>query len=298
MNNILTINNIVKRYGAITALNGISFHVPKGTVFGILGPNGSGKTTLLGILLDVLKADSGTFNWFDGTLPAEDARKKIGSLLETPNFYHYLNAEDNLAITATIRGYGHNQIADTLKTVGLYERRKSKFQTFSLGMKQRLAIAGALLGQPEILVLDEPTNGLDPKGITEIRELIIDLNRRGITIVIASHMLDEVEKVCTHLAILRKGEKLIDGSAAEILQNEDQIEVSANNLNELKAILSQINGIKDIKHSNIGYLLSHENWITAGDINKHCIEHGIVLNHLLTKKKSLETKFIEITDKQ
>ena len=161
MSSVLNIQNVSKSYGRIQALNNVSFEVPPGSVFGILGPNGSGKTTLLSIILDVLKADNGNFLWF-GQHGSPDQRKKIGSLLETPNFYHYLSAVDNLKITQSISGRGDEKdIERVLRKVRLYERRNSRFKTYSLGMKQRLAVAATLLGNPKVLVLDEPTNGLD-----------------------------------------------------------------------------------------------------------------------------------------
>ena len=195
MSSVLSLNGITKYYGQIRALNNVSFDVPEGSVFGILGPNGSGKTTLLSIILDVLKANNGQFLWF-GHEGSPEQRKKIGSLLETPNFYHYLSAVNNLRVTQSISGRGTAEdILTVLKKVKLYERRNSRFSTYSLGMKQRLAIAAALLGSPRVLVLDEPTNGLDPVGIAEIRDLIGELRKAGHTIIMASHLLDEVEKV-------------------------------------------------------------------------------------------------------
>src|SRR5215218_2492364 len=204
MTPVLSIHNMTKYYGSIRALNSVSLDVPQGSVFGILGPNGSGKTTMLGIVMDILKATSGSFQFF-GKTPDENTRKDIGTLLETPNFYHYLSGERNLAIAAEIKGKGRNDIPSVLEKVNLSERKTSKFSTYSLGMKQRLAIASALLGNPSVLVLDEPTNGLDPVGIAEIRELIIRLAGENKTIIMASHLLDEVEKVCTHVSILKRG---------------------------------------------------------------------------------------------
>ena len=209
MQAVLSLHNISKSYGQIQALNNVSFDVPEGSVFGILGPNGSGKTTLLSIILDILIPKSGSFSWFGEIGGSPDSRKKIGSLLETPNFYHYLSATDNLNITQAISGRGTPADIDAaLVTVNLFQRKKSKFSTYSLGMKQRLAIGAALLGHPKVLVLDEPTNGLDPVGIAEIRNLIKSLTDRGVTVIMASHLLDEVEKVCTHVAILKKGNLL------------------------------------------------------------------------------------------
>jgi ABC-type multidrug transport system ATPase subunit len=292
---ILSLQNVSKSYGPIQALKGISFDVPEGSVFGVLGPNGSGKTTLLGIVLDVLVSDAGTYNWFGG-MRNEDARKQIGSLLETPNFYHYLSAYNNLEITAAIRQNGKDDRERVLKQVGLLERKDSKFQTFSLGMKQRLAIGAALLGKPKVLVLDEPTNGLDPAGIAEIRELIRKLNKEGMTIILASHLLDEVEKVCTHVAILKKGHLLLNGPVGEVLRSEDQLEVRAVDLTGLQNVLQTMPGITKIKLSEDTLFLSWENGITPQQVNEYCMSRGIVLSHLQLRKKSLESKFMELTN--
>lgn len=295
METILTINNIQKAYGPIQALKGVSFDVPKGSVFGILGPNGSGKTTLLGIILDVLRANSGQYQWLGG-MPIQEARRKIGSLLETPNFYHYMNAWDNLEISAKIKGRGMSERENALKKVNLWDRRTSKFSTYSLGMKQRLAIASALLGDPDILVFDEPTNGLDPAGIAEIRDLIIQLNHEGKTIIMASHLLDEVEKVCTHVAILKKGDLLINGKVDEALSNEDQIEISAPDIRQLQTIINEMAGINNVKLLNNALLLSCAPEVNTTHINRFCIENNITLSHLVLKKKSLESKFMELTN--
>jgi ABC-2 type transport system ATP-binding protein len=293
MSTVLTIQNIKKNYGPIQALKGIELNVPKSSVYGILGPNGSGKTTLLGILLDVLKADQGEYQWNEFNT-AQQARQQIGSLLETPNFYHYMTAEDNLNIAAQIKHRGFGDVDRVLKQVNLYERRHSKFSTFSLGMKQRLAIASALLGKPSILVLDEPTNGLDPVGIAEIRELIIQLSHEGMTIIIASHMLDEIEKVCTHVAILKLGNLIIEGSVGEVLNDEDTIEINASNREKLIDVLKKFDGIKSMKLEKNIQLTLHPNQ-NIEQLNQYCFEHGIILNHIIQRKRSLESKFIEIT---
>lgn len=295
MEPILSINNISKSYGPIQALKNVSFDVPPGCVFGILGPNGSGKTTMLGILLDVLKADGGSYKWMNYD-NADEARRKIGSLLETPNFYHYLSAMDNLKIAAAIKQLPSDDRLDVLEKVNLTQRKDSKFQTYSLGMKQRLAIASALMGKPQVLVFDEPTNGLDPVGIAEIRELIRQLNAQGHTIIMASHLLDEVEKVCTHVAILKKGDLLLSGPVDEVLRSEDHVEISSNDVHQLLAIIKTMPGITDAKLSINTITLSAEGNITTADINRYCTEKGITLSHLLLKKKSLETKFMELTN--
>ena len=297
MNSVLSLQNITKSYGKIQALKGVSFEVPEGSVFGILGPNGSGKTTLLSIILDVLKANSGNFLWF-GHPGSPEQRRKIGSLLETPNFYHYMSAINNLKITQSISGRGTaNDIDDVLKKVRLYERRKSRFSTFSLGMKQRLAIAAALLGDPKVLVFDEPTNGLDPVGIAEIRQLIIELKNSGHTIIMASHLLDEVEKVCTHAAILRTGELLTTGEVEEILVDDDVVELSADDLNALANLLQQLNkNVVTDNKLNVVHITFPKGTANLGEINSFCFKNGIVLSHLILKKKRLEARFFELTN--
>ncbi len=295
METILSINNISKTYGPIQALKNVSFDVPVGCVFGILGPNGSGKTTLLGILLDVLKADAGSYTWLGNDNP-HDARKKIGSLLETPNFYHYLSAMDNLKIAAAIKQHGDEDRLRVLEKVNLLQRKDSKFQTYSLGMKQRLAIASTLLGSPKVLVFDEPTNGLDPAGIAEIRDLIRQLNNEGHTIIMASHLLDEVEKVCTHVAILKKGDLLLSGPVDEVLRSEDQIEISATNVAQLLSLIQTMPGVLSAKQQLNTITLSCDAGVTSEHINRFCSEKGVILSHLLLKKKSLETKFMELTN--
>ena len=293
---VLSIQSVSKSYGKIQALNQVSFDVPEGSVFGILGPNGSGKTTLLSIILDVLHSDEGSFLWF-GKPGSPDQRKKIGSLLETPNFYHYLTAVNNLKITKAISTRGHqNAIDEVLHTVNLHERKDSRFNTYSLGMKQRLAIAGALLGSPMVLVLDEPTNGLDPVGIAEIRSLIQDLNGKGHTIIMASHLLDEVEKVCTHVAILNKGKLITTGKVDEVLADEDMLEMSASDNNLLMQSLQNYPGLRSVKQEgDFVYAFFGKGLSSTAEINAFCFSKGTILSHLLLKKKRLEARFFELT---
>ncbi len=293
---ILNLDRLSKNYGKIQALNQVSFSVPKGSVFGILGPNGSGKTTLLGIIMDILKSSGGSFTLFD-EVPTEKTRQRIGTLLETPNFYHYLSAVQNLKIVAAIKQKDESDIERVLEIVNLIQRKDSAFSTYSLGMKQRLAIAAALLGNPEVLVLDEPTNGLDPVGIAEIRALIMKLANEGKTIIMASHMLDEVEKVCTHVAILKYGQLITHGDVNEILVNEDVVEVSSNNLEQLKKILIQFPGNVNVYlKENTVQVNFQPGTANLEEINKYCFERSVVLSHLQLKKKSLESKFLELTN--
>jgi ABC-2 type transport system ATP-binding protein len=289
---MLAVENISKSYGPVKALKNISLKIEKGSVFGILGPNGSGKTTLMGILLDVLIADEGHYEWFGG-IPVAEARKQIGSLLETANFYPYLDAEENLEINARIKGLPAEEIEKAIEIVGLSARKTAKFKTYSLGMKQRLAIANALLGHPKVLLLDEPTNGLDPEGIAEIRELIKQLRLEGITVIIASHLLDEIEKVCTHVAILKKGELLLSGAVDEIFQMEDYVEVSASDALPLRELLLTMPDVRKVDVQ--GSVLRIFSEAGPAEINRFCFDKGITLSYLNKRKKSLEMQFMEWT---
>lgn len=292
---ILSVQQLSKNYGSIKALQNVSFEVPPGSVFGILGPNGSGKTTLLGIIMDVLKASGGSYTLFD-EVPTEKHRKQIGTLLETPNFYHYLSAVNNLKIAAAIKGRGAEDIDRVLEIVNLHQRKDSRFNTFSLGMKQRLAIGSCLLGNPEVLVFDEPTNGLDPVGIAEIRELIKKLSKEGKTIIMASHLLDEVEKVCTHVAILQKGNLITYGHVDEILVNEDIAEIGSADLTQLYAAVQGYPEATQVQQQNQHIDLYFRNGTASlEEINRYCFGKGITLNHMRLRKKSLETKFFELT---
>jgi ABC-2 type transport system ATP-binding protein len=292
---ILTVENLHKNYGYIQALKGVSFSVPEGSVFGILGPNGSGKTTLLGIIMNVLKATSGKFQLFDET-PTEEHRRRIGTLLETPNFYHYLNATQNLKIAAAIKGHGTEDIDRVLKVVDLEQRKTSRFSTYSLGMKQRLALASCMLGNPGVLVFDEPTNGLDPVGIAETRELIKKLHKEGKTIIMASHLLDEVEKVCTHVAILQKGKLIAHGHVDKILDIEDIVETGAENLEKLQQVLQDYPGSTHLKvKDRFIEIYFHSGAANLEAVNRYCFEKGATLNHLRLRKMSLEEKFFELT---
>ncbi len=292
---ILSVQNLSKNYGPIQALRNVSFDVPKGSVFGILGPNGSGKTTLLGLIMDVLKPSGGSFQLFDEE-PSEKHRQQIGTLLETPNFYHYLSAVNNLKIAAAIKGRGLEDIDHVLETVNLYQRKHSRFNTYSLGMKQRLAIASCLLGNPEVMVFDEPTNGLDPVGIAEIRELIRRLHREGKTIIMASHLLDEVEKVCTHVAVLQKGTLITHGHVDEILINEDIVEISASDMLQLYSAVEHFPMASQVKKQDQFVEIYFPNGAASLEkVNRYCFEKGIILNHMRLRKKSLEAKFFELT---
>lgn len=295
---VLTISNIHKSFGRTIALNGVSFDVPRGSIFGILGPNGSGKTTLLSILLGVLEADQGSYAW-ENSSATENVRKNMGSFLETPNFYHYLSAWKNLELVHLISGRGSRaEIDGVLQKVGLFERRHSAYSTFSLGMKQRLAIGATLLGAPPIIVLDEPTNGLDPNGILEVRRLILRLKDEGHTIIMASHLLDEVEKTCTHVAILKNGQLVAADRVDHVLGAADnQVELSAANLDQLKLVLKEYPSFNALSQEKDILLVSLSgDQVDLADLNAYCFSRGIHLSRLALRRQKLESKFFELTE--
>lgn len=293
MDKILTIENLNKKYGHIHAVNNLSLEINRGEVFGILGPNGSGKTTTLGIILSVINADSGKFSWF-GKANSKEDRKRIGSILEQPVFYPYLSAVRNLRIIADIKGVGHSEIERVLQVVELTERKDSRFRTYSYGMKQRLAIASALLGHPEVLIFDEPTNGLDPKGIAEIRELIIHIAKQGITIILASHLLDEVQKTCSHVAVLKKGIKLFSGRVSDVLNMTDTVEISSDNMDILIKALKESGFVTDIIGDTEFLTAKLNAGMTTYHLNKYLIDKGIIITHLAKRRKTLEDQFLEL----
>jgi ABC-2 type transport system ATP-binding protein len=292
LESILSIHNLTKRFGRLTAVNGVNLEVYSGQVFGMLGPNGSGKTTMLGMLMGVVNPTEGEFTWF-GQQPTNQIRKKIGAVLEHPIFYPYLSGQKNLELNAMIKECPADNIPRVLDLVELTDRRNDPYKTYSLGMKQRLAIASALLNEPSVLILDEPTNGLDPMGIAEIRELIKKIAARGKTILLASHLLDEVQKVCTHFAVLKKGNLIHTGPVGDVGKGEETVEVNAAaaNLNEL---LLAFSGTSSINRENGSYLVALRDGFHSADLNRFLFEKGVVASHLLTRKKTLEKQFLEI----
>lgn len=293
---ILSVNNLSKNYGKLQAVKNLSFEIEKGNIYGILGPNGSGKSTTLGIVLNVVNRTSGDFNWFNNSMSTHDALKKVGAIIERPNFYPYMSAVQNLELVCKIKGIDKSKIEEKLELVGLLERKDSKFRAYSLGMKQRLAIASALLNDPEILILDEPTNGLDPQGIHQIRELIIKIAATGTTILLASHLLDEVEKVCTHVVILRKGVKIYNGRVDELINSKGFFELSSQNNDALKAIVEKHTAFASVKEENnmLKAFLSED--LSAEALNQYLFQNNIVLSHLVKRKESLEEQFLQLTN--
>jgi ABC-2 type transport system ATP-binding protein len=293
---ILSLKNLDKKYGKVHAVNDLSFEIQKGNVYGILGPNGSGKSTTLGIILNVVNRTSGEFSWFDGKLSTHEALKKVGAIIERPNFYPYMTAAQNLSLICRIKGISTEKIDEKLTTVNLFERRNSKFNTFSLGMKQRLAIASALLNDPEILILDEPTNGLDPQGIHEIREIIKKIAANGTTILLASHLLDEVEKVCSHVVVIRKGVKLYSGRVDEMTASKGLFELKVDNDKEkLISLLESHDAILKVTKEQDQIIATLNEEISASEINSLLFKNGLVLSHLVKRKPSLEQQFLDLT---
>ncbi len=297
METILTLNNLTKRFGPLTAVDNLSFKIKKGNVYGILGPNGSGKSTTLGMVLNVVNKTSGDFFWFDGNESTHNALKKVGAIIERPNFYPYMTAKQNLNLVCKIKNVKDAKIEEKLALVGLLDRKDSKFRTFSLGMKQRLAIASALLNDPEILILDEPTNGLDPQGIHQIREIIRKIASMGTTILLASHLLDEVEKVCSHVIIIRKGVKLYSGRVDEMNASHGYVELKTENNETLISALKGHSWFENTKldpETDIVKAILTEP-IEAENLNKMLFEKGIILSHLVKRRESLEQQFLELT---
>jgi len=292
---ILTIENLTKKFGKLTAVDNLSFSIEKGNVYGILGPNGSGKSTTLGIVLNVVNKTSGNFSWFGGDVSTHNALKKVGAIIERPNFYPYMTAKQNLELVCKIKGVATTQVQKTLDTVGLLERQDDTFKGFSLGMKQRLAIASALLNTPEILILDEPTNGLDPQGIHQIRGIIQKIASQGTTILLASHLLDEVEKVCTHVVVLSKGKSLYVGRVEQMNASFGFVTLQCSDMPGLKKVLEESTSFDNIKQDAAYLVANLTQEMDAAKLNAFLFEKGITLSHLVQRKESLEEKFLALT---
>jgi ABC-2 type transport system ATP-binding protein len=272
----------------------VSFEIKKGNVYGILGPNGSGKSTTLGIVLNVVNKTSGDFEWFGGKVETHDALKKVGAIIERPNFYPYMTAKENLELVCKIKGTPFSKVTEKLELVGLLDRQNDKFRTYSLGMKQRLAIASALLNDPEILILDEPTNGLDPQGIRQIRDIIRVIASHGTTILLASHLLDEVQKVCSHVVVLRKGEMLYQGSVNDMIESNSFFELKSNDIPKLKTVLQSHSAVDKIVDEEDKILVYVKQDIPSAELNAYLFEQKIVLEHLVKRRNSLEEQFLEL----
>jgi len=297
MQEILSIRGLSKSYKNVRAIQNLDLQILEGQAYGILGPNGSGKTTTLSIVMGIIRQEGGHFSWF-GEEPVAGQRRSIGSLIETPHFYPYLNLERNLRIICDIKGMPYGDIGRVLETAQLTERKRSRFSTLSLGMKQRLGIAAALLGDPRVLVLDEPTNGLDPEGIAEVREIVLQQVQQGKTLILASHILSEVEKICSHVAILKKGELLTNGPVKELLSEDEIIEISCNNNDQLKSALKGSSLVKEIEIENGVLILTLNEEVKPAEINSFAFDNKLVVHHMLSRKRSLESQFLELVKEE
>lgn len=293
MEKVLSVKNLTKKFKRI-AVNNISFDVEKGNVYGLLGPNGSGKSTTFGMLLSTINPTSGSWSWFGKEGTDTETLKKIGAIIEQPNFYPYLSAEKNLKIVAEIKGTPYSRIDEVLETVGLLERKKDAFKTYSLGMKQRLSIASALLNNPQVLILDEPTNGLDPEGIIQIRQIISNIAKQGITIIIASHLLDEIEKICSHVIVLKEGTAIYSGTVDGMSANKGYFELKADDNALLLKNLEELNLFSELKSDGMTVTAIIGEEISGSELNRKLTEKGTYLSQIVKRKQSLETQFLEL----
>lgn len=286
-----------KRFREVRAVDRVSISVERGQVFGFLGPNGSGKTTTIGMLMGIITPTAGGFSLFGASDPKGQlaARARVGATLETPNFYPYLSGRDNLRIAATIKRVDQKRIEECLGLVGLAGRGRHRFRTYSLGMKQRLALAATMLNDPELVVLDEPANGLDPQGMKEVRDIIRILAGRGKTIFLSSHLLWEVERVCTHVAIVRKGRIMKSGSVAEIVSEQARALVRAEDPEALHAALEGYPEVTSVLATDEGTVVTLASDDLAS-LNRYLAARGIYASHLSRQQQSLEDVFIELTE--
>lgn len=289
-------SGLTKRFGPTVAVDGISVRVCRGQVYGFLGPNGSGKTTTIGMLLGILTPTAGSFRLL-GHGPGAGlnrARRRIGATLEQPNFYPYLTGRENLRIVANVKGASSASLERALDLVGMSRRADGRFDAYSLGMKQRLALAATVLGDPELVILDEPANGLDPEGMREIREIIGRMAGAGTTIFLSSHLLWEVERTCTHVAIVRDGRLVREGSVEEITGERAVAVLEAADPERLREAALGYPGAAEARREGVRVLVELEDEDLAA-LNRHLVGEGIHLSHLSRGRRSLEDAFMELT---
>lgn len=295
---VIETSGLSKSYGKTLAVDGLDITVERGQVFGFLGPNGAGKTTTIGMLMGIITPTEGSFRLLGSGSPSEllQARLRVGATLEQPNFYPYLTCRDNLKLVARVKGTEPSQIDEVLDTVGLLGRQKTKFGACSLGMKQRLALGATMLGKPELLVLDEPANGLDPEGMREIREIILRLAGEGTTIFLSSHLMWEVERTCTHVAILRKGQVVRQATVSELTDGEGAIAMlRAEDAETLQARIAGYPGIGKISRDGDVVRTTVEDGDLAA-LNRWLTDRDVYVSHLSLEQRTLEEAFLEATD--
>jgi ABC-2 type transport system ATP-binding protein len=293
---VIETTGLTKRFGSQIAVDGISFTVERGQIFGFLGPNGSGKTTTIGMLLGIINATAGSFRLLgEGSLRGlHRVRQRVGATLETPNFYPYLSGRDNLRIVANVKRAPESKIVEVLDAVGLADRANHRFRTYSLGMKQRLALAATMLGDTDLVILDEPANGLDPEGMREIREIILRLHEQGRTIFLSSHLLWEVERTCTHVAIIKNGRIVRQASVSEMTAGTVTAGLRGGDAETLLAIVGDYPGAVTVtRQADLVIAELRDDDLAA--LNAFVAGRGISLSHLALRQRSLEDVFIELT---
>jgi ABC-2 type transport system ATP-binding protein len=292
---VIETTDLTKRYGDVVAVDHLTLRVPQGGVFGFLGPNGSGKTTTMGMLLGLVHPTGGEARIFGDPARHPATLRRVGAMVETPTFYPYLSGRANLLYFQGIGRRGTPADVDRLlELVDLGKRAGSKYATYSLGMKQRLGIACALLGDPELVFLDEPTNGLDPAGVVEVRELIRDLGKGGRTVVLSSHLLAETELVCDNVAVLSRGKLIAQGSIEELLRRHDELRVRTTDDVKARALLAGMRWVESVEPREGGLVVAAPQ-ARAWEISRDLAAHQIYINELIPVHRSLEEFFMEIT---
>ena len=294
---VIQTDALTKRYGEIVAVDGLSLEAQRGHIFGLLGPNGSGKTTTMSMLLGLVRPTSGSFKLFGGSISHQAALHRTGAIVETPSFYPYLSGRDNLAYFQGITGRGDRRELDSLLgKVGLADRAHSRFRTYSLGMKQRLGLAYALLGDPELLFLDEPTNGMDPAGMAEVREMIRDLGTGERTVVLSSHLLHEVEQVCDSVAILSKGKLIAQGRVADLVHTRAGERMRLRTTDNAKAVevLSALEWVGDVTMDGEVVVVAAASE-RASELSSALGHSDVYVTEMAADEMSLEQYFLDIT---
>ena len=292
---VIQTNTLTKRYGRVLAVDQLSLQVPRGHVFGLLGPNGAGKTTVMGMLLGLVRPTSGGFSLLGADGVSMDALRRIGAIVETPAFYPYLSGRRNLAYFQGVMGRRDPHELDALlDRVGLADRADDAFKTYSLGMKQRLGLAYALLGDPELLLLDEPTNGMDPAGMAEVRDLIRDLGSEGRTVLLSSHLLNEVEQVCDSVAIISKGRLVVQGDVADLLRPQEQVRLRTTDDAKALAILTAADAVEAAKAEDgaLVVTIAHER---SSELTALLSKAEVYVTEIAPLQVSLEQYFLDVT---
>ena len=288
----------VKRFGTLTAVDGLDLEVHRGAVVGLLGPNGAGKSTTIGMVLGLIAPNAGRaeVNGKDVATHREEALAHLGAMLEVTSFYPFLSGRENLIAFAEVRGNGARARVDPLLArIGLAERASSKFRTYSLGMRQRLGIASTLLADPAVVILDEPANGLDPAGQREIRELIRELAKEGRGVLLASHLLHEVEQVCDRVVVIQKGRVIAKGTIAEITRGGSAYEIRVAELERAAEILRRVDGVKDVRVTQDALDVTAPA-DRGGDLNRALVAAQLYASAIVPRTSSLEDVFLELTE--